>query len=175
MPNVLALDQGTTGSTALVIGQDGRILARAYQEFTQHFPEPGWVEHDADEIWRVTLECAKQVVKEVEETPSAIGIANQRETVVIWDRKTGQPLHRAIVWQDRRTTDRCRQLQRELGPDYISKRTGLVWDPYFSATKIEWLLEQSSELKRQAENGDAVFGTIDSWLTFKLTSGGSAG
>ncbi len=173
MPNVLALDQGTTGSTALVIGQDGRILARAYQEFTQHFPEPGWVEHDADEIWRVTLECAKRVVKEVSETPSAIGITNQRETVVVWDRKTGQPLHRAIVWQDRRTTDRCRQLQRELGPDYISKRTGLVWDPYFSATKIEWLLDQSSELKRQAENGDAVFGTIDSWLTFRLTSGGS--
>jgi len=173
MPSILALDQGTTGSTALTIAVDGRVLSRAYREFTQHFPAPGMVEHDAEEIWRVTLDVARQAVEQSGETPAAIGITNQRETVVAWDRATGEPLHRALVWQDRRTTQRCRELQAELGNAYIATRTGLVWDPYFSATKIEWLLREVPGLRERAAAGDAVFGTIDSWLVHRLTAGGS--
>ncbi|MEE8191779.1 MAG: glycerol kinase GlpK [Gemmatimonadales bacterium] len=171
MPSILALDQGTTGSTALVIAADGRVLSRAYREFTQHFPAPGMVEHDAEEIWRVTLEVAREALDESGETPAGIGITNQRETVVAWDRASGAPLHRALVWQDRRTTQRCRDLRAELGDAYIADRTGLVWDPYFSATKIEWLLEHVPDLRARAEAGEAVFGTIDAWLVHRLTSG----
>ena len=132
MPSVHALDQGTTGSTALVIAADGDVVGRSYREFTQHFPAPGMVEHDAEEIWRVTLDTAREALEAAGEVPQAIGITNQRETVVVWDRETGKPLHRALVWQDRRTTARCRQLAAELGQDYVAQRTGLVWDPYFS-------------------------------------------
>ena len=171
MPSILALDQGTTGSTALVIAADGRVLSRAYREFTQHFPAPGMVEHDAEEIWRVTLEVAREALDECGETPAGIGVTNQRETVVAWDRASGAPLHRALVWQDRRTAQRCRELSTELGDAYIADRTGLVWDPYFSATKIEWLLEHVPDLRARAEAGDAVFGTIDAWLIHRLTSG----
>jgi glycerol kinase len=171
--SVLALDQGTTGSTALVFSSEGAILGRGYREFTQHFPQPGWVEHDPVEIWNVTMEAAREALRQAEEMPSAIGITNQRETVVAWDRSTGLPLHRAIVWQDRRTADRCRVLESDLGPDYVRSRTGLVWDPYFSATKIEWLLENVPDLRNRVQDGTAVFGTIDSWLVHKLTSGGS--
>jgi len=146
-------------------------LGRGYREFTQHFPKPGWVEHDPLEIWRVTIEAAREAIELAGETPSAIGITNQRETVVVWDRHTGEPLHRALVWQDRRTAQRCRALSEEHGPGYAAARTGLVWDPYFSATKIEWLLEHVPGLRPKAEAGDAVFGTIDSWLVYKLTSG----
>ncbi len=173
MSSVLALDQGTTGSTALLVGQDGSLLGRGYQEFTQHFPQPGWVEHDPEQIWQVTIAAAREALSRSEEVPSAIGITNQRETVVVWNRKTGEPLHRAIVWQDRRTTDRCDALAKELGAEYVRSRTGLVWDPYFSATKIEWLLDSVPDLRARAEDGDAVFGTIDSWLVYRLTSGGS--
>jgi glycerol kinase len=168
---VLAIDQGTTGSTVLLIGANGLVLGRAYREFTQHFPRPGLVEHDAEEIWRVTLEAAREVLQAAAATPTAIGITNQRETVVTWDRATGQPLHRAIVWQDRRTTERCRALRAEYGVDYLYDRTGLVWDPYFSGTKIEWLLEHVPDLRARAEAGDAVFGTIDAWLVSRLTAG----
>ncbi len=169
--SVLALDQGTTGSTALVVADDGRILGKAYREFTQHFPAPGMVEHDPEEIWTVTLATGRDAVRAAGETPAAIGITNQRETVVVWDRATGRPLHRALVWQDRRTAARCRALRAELGDEYLAARTGLVWDPYFSGTKIEWLLREIPGLATEAAAGRAVFGTIDAWLVARLTSG----
>jgi glycerol kinase len=171
MKSVLALDQGTTGSTALVVTEDGQVAGRGYREFTQFFPQPGWVEHDAEEIWRVTVAAARDALAESGLTPITIGITNQRETVVAWDRSTGEPLHRALVWQDRRTAERCRSLQTELGDDFISTRTGLVWDPYFSGTKMEWLLAHVPDLRERAKDGSAVFGTIDAWLTFRLTGG----
>ncbi len=169
--SVLALDQGTTGSTALVIAQDGRVLGRGYREFPQHFPRPGWVEHDPDEIWRSVLDAAQAAIHAAGETPQAIGITNQRETVVAWERATGKAVHRALVWQDRRTTERCRELRAELGDAYPAQRTGLVWDPYFSGTKIEWLLREVPGLARRATAGEVVFGTVDAWLTFRLTDG----
>ena len=171
MTCVLALDQGTTGSTALVISQGGQVLGRGYREFTQFFPQPGWVEHDPEEIWQVTLAAAREALSSVREVPQALGITNQRETIVTWERGTGRPLHRAIVWQDRRTANRCRELESRFGAEYLRSRTGLVWDPYFSATKIEWLLNEVPGLRRSAEAGDAVFGTIDSWLAYRLTDG----
>lgn len=173
MKSVLALDQGTTGSTALVVSKEGQVVGRAYREFTQHFPRPGWVEHDAEEIWRVTIEAATEAMEQAGTRPSAIGITNQRETVVVWDRATGKPLHRAIVWQDRRTAARCRSLRDELGGPWVASRTGLVWDPYFSATKIEWLLHHVGDLAARARDGAACFGTIDAWLIHKLTGGTS--
>src|SRR5437879_4873342 len=173
MPTVLALDQGTTGTTALVIDADAQLLGRGYREFTQHFPEPGWVEHDAEEIWRITLEAAREALTQAPRPPAALGITNQRETVVVWERETGKPLHRALVWQDRRTADRCRSLKERLGGEYIASRTGLVWDPYFSGTKIEWLLNNVKGLRAKVERGEALFGTIDAWLIFRLTSGGA--
>jgi glycerol kinase len=169
--SVLALDQGTTGSTALVIHQDGRLLGRAYREFTQHFPRPGLVEHDAEEIWDVTLAVAREAIHAAGEPPHAIGITNQRETVVVWDRSTGRPMHRAIVWQDRRTAERSRDLRVELGDEFVASRTGLVWDPYFSATKIEWLLANAPDVPEAVRTGRAVFGTVDAWLISRLTSG----
>ncbi len=169
MPTVLALDQGTTGSTAILFGDDGTIIGRAYREFAQHFPEPGWVEHDPLDIWETTLVAAREALGG--EIPTAIGITNQRETVVVWDRASGTPLYRALVWQDRRTTERCRALRDELGEAYVADRTGLVWDPYFSASKIEWLLNHVPGLRERAARGDAVFGTIDVWLIYRLTGG----
>lgn len=170
MSSILALDQGTTGSTALVIHQDGRILGRGYREFTQYFPEPGWVEHDAEEILRVTIEAAREALTAAGEMPAGIGITNQRETVVLWDRRTLAPVGRAIVWQDRRTADRCRQLRDAGHEARIRKQTGLVLDPYFSATKVEWLLRDPA-LRRRAEQGEIAFGTVDSWLIARLTGG----
>jgi len=171
MTAVLALDQGTTGSTALVLSADGRVLGRGYREFTQHFPSPGEVEHDAEEILRVTVEAAREAIRQAGVTPAAIGITNQRETVCAWERATGRPVHRAIVWQDRRTAARCAQLEKQKKARLVRSRTGLVLDPYFSATKIEWLLEHVKGLPRRAAAGDVVFGTIDSWLIFRLTNG----
>ncbi len=170
MTSILALDQGTTGSTALVIHQDGKILGRGYREFTQHFPQPGWVEHDAEEILRVTIEAAREAIAAAKELPVGIGITNQRETVVLWDRKTLAPTGRAIVWQDRRTADRCRELREAGHEPAVRKQTGLVLDPYFSATKIEWLLKDSA-LRRRAQSGEICFGTVESWLIAKLTGG----
>ncbi len=163
---ILAIDQGTTGTTCLVFDSAGQVAGRAYSEFEQRFPQPGWVEHDAGEIWEVTRRVAVEAIGDagIQGTElEAIGIANQRETIVAWDPATGEPVHRALVWQDRRTADRCEELRAEGREELVRERTGLVLDPYFSATKIEWLL-------RNAEGaGRAVFGTIDSWLLFKLT------
>jgi glycerol kinase len=171
MTAVLALDQGTTGSTALVVAADGRLLGRGYREFTQHFPAPGEVEHDAEEILRVTVEAAREAIGQARVVPTALGITNQRETVCVWERDTGRPIHRAIVWQDRRTAARCAQLAKQRKTGLIRERTGLVLDPYFSATKIEWLLEHVPGLRRRAEAGEAVFGTVDAWLLARLTNG----
>jgi glycerol kinase len=166
MPLILALDQGTTGSTALVLDAEGHVRGRGYHELPQHFPLPGWVEHDPDQIWETALASAKDALAAAKASGAdlaAIGITNQRETAVLWDRKTGKPLYRAIVWQDRRTAERCRQLDREL----IAQKTGLVPDPYFSATKLEWLLEATNR------PAGSAFGTVDSWLVHRLTLGAS--
>ena len=168
MKHVLAIDQGTTGTTALVIAADGRVAGRGYQEITQHFPQPGWVEHDADEILERTLIAAREAIAASGVTPDVIGITNQRETIVVWHRDTGKPLARAIVWQDRRTTDRCAELRNRT--TFIAERTGLRPDPYFSATKIEWLLKKP-EIAFVARNGRLLAGTIDTWLIWKLTGG----
>ncbi len=165
---VLAIDQGTTGTTALVLGSDGRIAGRGYQEITQHYPEPGWVEHDADEILDRTLIAAREAIAKSGVKPDVIGITNQRETIVLWHRDTGKPLAHAIVWQDRRTTERCAELRNKT--TFIAERTGLRPDPYFSATKIEWLLKKP-EIAFVARNGRLLAGTIDSWLIWKLTGG----
>ncbi len=170
MTSVLALDQGTTGSTALMVREDGRVIGRGYREFTQFFPEPGWVEHDPLEILRVSLEAMREAVAQSGTRPTALGITNQRETVVLWDRRTLAPVAPAIVWQDRRTALRCREL-REAGLEpMIRRRTGLVCDPYFSATKIEWLL-RDARLRAAAERGDIAAGTIESWLVARFTGG----
>jgi glycerol kinase len=163
---ILAIDQGTTGTTCLVFDERGRIAGRAYSEFEQHFPRPGWVEHDAAEIWEVTRRVGAEALVDAGVEGGAldaIGITNQRETVVAWDPGTGEPLHRALVWQDRRTAERCEELRAAGHEGLIRERTGLVIDPYFSATKIEWLLRHAEGMER------AVFGTVDSWLLFKLT------
>lgn len=166
--HVLAIDQGTTGSTCLVIAADGRIVGRAYREITQHYPQPGWVEHDAMEIVERTLEAAREAIAAAGVTPQAVGITNQRETIVLWDRATGRPVHRAIVWQDRRTADRCKALAGHAAD--INKRTGLVTDPYFSATKLEWMLGQPT-LGARAQRGELAAGTIDTFLIWHLTGG----
>jgi len=171
---VAAIDQGTTGSTVLVFDRQGRVAGRAYQEFTQHYPRPGWVEHDADEIWRVTLAVLRQAVRRAGargRDVAALGITNQRETTVVWDRRTGRPLHRAIVWQDRRTAPLCERLRRQGKESMVRRRTGLVLDPYFSATKLSWLLRSVRGLAQRAERGEVCFGTIDSWLLWRLTGG----
>jgi glycerol kinase len=169
---LLAIDQGTTGTTCLVFDADGELAGRAYREFTQHFPKPGWVEHDAAEIWEVTDAVAGEALEDAGVRSgelAGIGITNQRETVVCWDPSTGEPLHRALVWQDRRTAGRCDEL-REAGEEArIRERTGLVLDPYFSGTKMEWLLRNVDGLADRARDGRAVFGTIDSWVIYKLT------
>ena len=173
MKAVLAIDQGTTGSHALVVGADGQLMGTGYREFTQYFPHPGEVEHDPEEIFRVTLEAAREAIRQAGVTPLGLGITNQRETVCVWERETGRPLHRAIVWQDRRTAARCTALARHGKAALIRARTGLVLDPYFSATKIEWLLDHVPGLKRRVASGAALFGTIDTWLLFRLTNGQS--
>jgi glycerol kinase len=163
---ILAIDQGTTGTTCLVFDQAGAIAGRAYSEFQQFFPRPGWVEHDANEIWEVTRRVAAEAIAGagIEGADlEAIGITNQRETVVAWDPQSGEPVHRALVWQDRRTAGRCEELKEAGHEPLVRERTGLTIDPYFSGTKIEWLLQNAEGAER------AVFGTIDSWLLFKLT------
>jgi glycerol kinase len=170
MTSILALDQGTTGSTALVIHQDGSVLGRGYRELTQHFPQPGWVEHDPEEIFRVSVAAMAEAIAASGERPVGLGITNQRETVVLWDRRTLSPLAPAIVWQDRRTTERCRELRQAGVEPMLRDRTGLVADPYFSATKLEWLLKEHS-LGRRAARGELAAGTVESWLAAKLTGG----
>jgi len=174
MRYVLALDQGTTSSRAIVFDEKGKPVSVAQREFRQFFPQPGWVEHDAEEIFRSQLACARSALRKARLAPSrlaAIGITNQRETVVVWDRRTGKPAHRAIVWQDRRTADRCEVLAKEGLAEPIHAKTGLVIDPYFSATKLEWLLANVPGLRERAEKGELLCGTIDTWLAWKLSSG----
>jgi glycerol kinase len=169
---ILAIDQGTTGSTCIVFDERAEPVARAYREFAQHFPQPGWVEHDAAELWEVTHAVAGDALADAGVRPgelAAVGIANQRETVCVWDPATGEPLHRAIVWQDRRTAARCEELRDAGYEALVRERTGLVLDPYFSATKMQWLLEHVEGLRERAETGRALFGTVDSWLIHKLT------
>jgi glycerol kinase len=169
---LLAIDQGTTGTTCLVFDLGGELIGRAYREFSQHFPRPGWVEHDAAEIWDVTHTVAGEALDDAGVRPGeleAVGITNQRETVVCWDPATGEPLHRALVWQDRRTAARCDELRERGEEPGIRVKTGLVLDPYFSATKIEWLLRNVDGLAERAREGRAVFGTIDSWVIHKLS------
>ncbi len=171
---ILAIDQGTTGTTCIVFDEQAEPIGRSYREFTQHFPQPGWVEHDAGEIWSVTQVVAGEALDDAGVRAgdlAAVGIANQRETVCVWDPATGEPLHNAIVWQDRRTAARCEDLRAAGHEPLIRERTGLILDPYFSATKIAWLLEHVPGLRERAHDGTAMFGTIDSWLIFKLTGG----
>jgi glycerol kinase len=171
MDYVLALDQGTTSSRAIAFDRGGAMLAIAQQEFGQSFPQPGWVEHDAMELWRTQLAVAREVVARVGRMPAAIGITNQRETTVVWDRVTGQPIAPAIVWQDRRTVGYCERLRTDGAAALIEARTGLVVDAYFSATKLAWLLENVPGARARAESGELAFGTVDSWLIWHLTGG----
>jgi glycerol kinase len=175
MPDaVLAIDQGTTGSTALVIDRQGKVLGRATEEFTQHYPKPGWVEHDPEEIWRVSLDVMGAALANAQLADGdlkAIGITNQRETTIVWDRTTGEPLHRAIVWQSRQTADICQRIREDGLEPKISDRTGLVVDPYFSGSKVTWILDHYADARPRAEAGELAFGTIDTWMLSKLTGG----
>ncbi|MBA3253725.1 MAG: glycerol kinase GlpK [Burkholderiaceae bacterium] len=171
---VLALDQGTTSSRAIVFDRRGRIIASAQQEFRQIFPQPGWVEHDAGEIWSTQLQCAQSALRQAGASArdvAAIGVTNQRETTVIWDRATGTPIANAIVWQDRRTAEQCRALRERGVESRVTEKTGLLLDPYFSATKVAWLLDHVPGARARATRGDLAFGTIDTWLIWNLTGG----
>ncbi len=175
LPNyILSLDQGTTSSRAIVFDQSGGIVSIAQKEFTQIYPQPGWVEHDATEIWSTQAAVAAEAILKAGLTPAhmaAIGITNQRETTVVWDKTTGQPVCNAIVWQDRRTADFCNQLKEQGHDVLIQKKTGLIVDAYFSATKIRWILDNVSGAREKAEKGQLAFGTVDSWLIWNLTGG----
>ncbi|MEM6646766.1 MAG: glycerol kinase GlpK [Bacteroidota bacterium] len=179
MPYILAVDQGTTSSRAILFDHDGRICGVAQREFTQRFPKPGWVEHDANEIWTTQLAVMRQVLAANDVAANdvaandiaAIGITNQRETTVVWDRATGEPIHRAIVWQDRRTAGVCDSLREAGHGEVIRQKTGLVLDAYFSGTKVAWILDHVEGARERAANGELAFGTIDSWLVWKLTDG----
>jgi len=174
MPYVLALDQGTTSSRAIVFDQSGAIRGVDQREFPQHFPQPGWVEHDPDDIWRSQLETAQGALKNAGVTASdlvAVGITNQRETTTLWDRKTGRPVHHSIVWQDRRTAPICERLKSEGHAETVTQKTGLLLDPYFSGTKVAWILDNVQGLRARALRGELAFGTVDSWLIYNLTGG----
>ncbi|MGH3104224.1 MAG: FGGY family carbohydrate kinase, partial [Gaiellaceae bacterium] len=167
---ILAIDQGTTGTTCLVVDDELRVRGRGYAELRQHFPQPGWVEHDPEEIWESVLATAEAALRDARIRPGelrAIGITNQRETTLLWDRRTGRAVAPAIVWQDRRTAERC----RELPGQRLRELTGLVADPYFSATKLEWLLARRRGPSGSEPQGSLAFGTVDSWLVWKLTGG----
>ena len=172
---ILSIDQGTTGSTILLIDTEGKIVGKEYSEFTQHYPKPGWVEHDATEIWEVTRQIMADLVSfhNARNQIIAIGITNQRETTVIWDRRTGYPIHPAIVWQCRRTAEICLDLKKQGLEEKIKLKTGLVTDPYFSSTKVSWILDQVDNARSLANRGHLAFGTIDSWLLWNLTGGTS--
>ena len=174
MPYVLALDQGTTSSRAIVFDHGANIVAVGQREFPQIFPRPGWVEHDPGEIWATQIAVATEALGRAHLRPrdiAAIGITNQRETCLVWDRRTATPIHRAIVWQDRRTADACRDLKRGGHEPMVTARTGLLLDPYFSATKIAWLLDHVGGARAAAEAGHLAFGTVDSFLLWRLTGG----
>ena len=171
---LLSIDQGTTGSTILLVDNLGKIVSKGYQEFTQYYPQPGWVEHDPEEIWNATQKAISEVLDntDIKNNISAIGIANQRETTVVWERDTGTPIYPAIVWQCRRTSDICADLNAQDGiSEHVKSKTGLVIDPYFSATKVGWILDNVDGARDKAKRGNLAFGTIDTWLLWKLTDG----
>lgn len=170
---ILAIDQGTTSSRAMVFAADGTVVTQAQKEFTQYFPADGWVEHDPEEIWAVTTEVCREALAQLPNTQgvAGIGMTNQRETTLVWDRETGEPVYPAIVWQDRRTAEHCRQLVRQGCEPMISRRTGLLLDPYFSATKLAWILDNVEGVRARAERGELAFGTVDTWLIWKFTGG----
>ena len=172
--HILALDQGTTSCRAILIDKEGAIRGMAQREFTQYYPQPGWVEHDPSEIWATQSGVVAEVLASTGVDSSrlaGIGITNQRETTILWDRATGQPIGRAIVWQDRRTSDVCDELKSQGAEEIVREKTGLVLDAYFSATKIQWMLDHIPGARRLAERGALAFGTVDSWLVWKLTGG----
>ncbi|WP_316608494.1 glycerol kinase GlpK [uncultured Ruminococcus sp.] len=171
---IMALDSGTTSNRCILFDREGNIRSMAQKEFTQYFPQPGWVEHDANEIWQSQLSVAREAMRKLGATYdeiAAIGITNQRETTVVWDRVTGQPICNAIVWQCRRTSDYTDELKEKGLTESFRKKTGLVIDPYFSATKVRWILENVPSARERAEHGDLLFGTIDTWLMYKLSKG----
>ncbi|MEG0014683.1 MAG: glycerol kinase GlpK [Cellulosilyticaceae bacterium] len=171
---ILALDQGTTSSRAIIFDQKGSIIGKAQKEITQYYPQPGWIEHDPMEIWGTQSGVLREVLETNGISPfeiAAIGITNQRETIVVWDKATGKPIHQAIVWQCRRTADICKQLKDEGFEDYIKENTGLILDPYFSGTKLKWILDQVEGSREQAKKGELLFGTIDTWIMWNLTRG----
>lgn len=171
--SILAIDAGTTGVTALVVSRDGQIIARGYQEFEQHFPTPGWVEHQPEQIWQATLAAVTRALELTDEKPTAIGITNQRETAVIWDRQDLSSPTNAIVWQDRRTADLTSELERINEGDWIRKRTGLNLDPYFTSSKFLWWQRNLPEMWAGVENGKYALGTIDSYLVARISGGAS--
>jgi glycerol kinase len=169
---ILALDAGTTGVTALLVDHEGRVRARGYREITQYYPQPGWVEHDAEEIWQKTLESAGDALTGAPDCrPVAVGVTNQRETMLFWDRETGQPCHRAIVWQCRRSAAICEELREAGFEPEVTRKTGLRFDPYFSGTKALWLLRHDTGLRARVDAAEVCFGTVDSWLAYRLSGG----
>ncbi|APC49111.1 glycerol kinase [Virgibacillus halodenitrificans] len=171
---MLALDQGTTSSRAIIFNHKGEIVETGQKEFEQFFPKPGWVEHDANEIWTSILSCISEALRKSDVNPeqiAGIGITNQRETTVVWDKQTGKPIHKAIVWQSRQTQEICNQLRESGYNDIFRNKTGLLLDPYFSGTKVKWILDHVEGAREKAENGELLFGTMDTWLVYKLTGG----
>ncbi|WP_449621079.1 glycerol kinase GlpK [Robertmurraya sp. Marseille-Q9965] len=171
---ILSLDQGTTSSRAILFNHKGEIVATAQREFEQFFPKPGWVEHDANEIWTSVLACMAEVLRKADvsaEQVEGIGITNQRETAVVWDKNTGKPIYKAIVWQSRQTEEICRDLRDKGYNELFNERTGLLLDPYFSGTKVKWILDNVEGAREKADNGELLFGTIDTWLVYKLSGG----
>ena len=171
---ILSLDQGTTSSRAIVFDKQGSIISIAQKEFTQYFPQPGWVEHDPNEIWSTQVGVADEAITKeglTSQNIAGIGISNQRETLVVWDRKTGKPVYNAIVWQDKRTSDFCDELKAKGKSEFIREKTGLVIDAYFSATKVTWILDHVEGVRERAEAGDLILGTIDTWLIWNFTKG----
>ena len=171
---ILSLDQGTTSSRAIVFDKQGSIISIAQKEFTQYFPQPGWVEHDPNEIWSTQVGVAAEAITKeglTSQNIAGIGITNQRETLVVWDRKTGKPVYNAIVWQDKRTSDFCDELKAKGKSEFIREKTGLVIDAYFSATKVTWILDHVEGVRERAEAGDLILGTIDTWLIWNFTKG----
>ncbi|MBM9593092.1 glycerol kinase GlpK [Roseitranquillus sediminis] len=176
MTYILAIDQGTTSSRAILFDETMKLTAVAQEEFAQHYPASGWVEHDPRDLWTTTAGTCRQVIEKAGIRPhdiAAIGITNQRETVVVWDRETGEPVHNAIVWQDRRTADICSDLREAGHEPLVTRKTGLILDPYFSGTKVKWILDNVEGARQRAERGELLFGTVDTWLIWKLTGGRS--
>ncbi|MDO9135277.1 FGGY family carbohydrate kinase, partial [Hydrogenophaga sp.] len=174
MTYLLALDQGTSSSRSIVFDHAGRVVTMAQREFPQIYPQPGWVEHDPRDLWTTQLETAREALKQANlraEQIAAVGITNQRETTVVWNRKTGEPVCNAIVWQDRRAEATCAELRERGASDTVLQKTGLRIDAYFSGTKLKWILENVSGVRAQAERGELAFGTVDSWLIWQLTGG----